>query len=392
MKILMVHTRYLERGGEDETTDIETAMLRQRGHDVVLYEETNERIAQLGLIRTASRTIWSAETRRRMGVVLSDPFDVVHVQNFFPLISPVAHRVASHHDVPVVQSLHNYRLICPAATLFRDGAPCEDCLGRRFSWPGILHACYRDSRPGTAAIAAMAAAHRLLGTWSNDVDVYVAPSQFARDKYLEGGFSGVRIEVKPHTVYPDPGPGRGEGGFALFVGRLSREKGIEMLLEAWSAPGVTMPIRIVGDGPLEPLVRASATSNPLVDYLGRKSLEDVYALMGAAAVVVVPSTVYETFGRVALEAYASATPVVVSRIGALTELVDDGGTGFLFEPGATGDLAAIMTRLSAEPRVLRAMRAKARAKFAHDFTATANIEQLERIYEDAIDARLSGSR
>src|ERR1700743_365299 len=232
MKILMLHNRYLIPGGEDHVAAAETALLRDYGHEVELLEEDNHRIEHLGKARLALNTVWSAESYHRIDQKLrGGNFDIIHVQNFFPLWSPSVYYAASRNKVAVVQTLHNYRLMCVNSLLFRDQHICEECLGRFMPWRGILHACYRDSRAASAVVAGMVGSHKLIGTWHKRVATYIAVSEFTREKYIAGGFPAEKIVTKPNFLYPTPEPGSGGGGYALYVGRLSYEKGIAAMLE-----------------------------------------------------------------------------------------------------------------------------------------------------------------
>src|SRR5882757_8921508 len=226
MKILMLHNRYLVPGGEDQSSAAEVALLRGHGHAVEFLEEDNRRVEQLGKARTALRTVWSRESYRRIDEKLrGGQFDILHVQNFFPLWSPSVYYAASRNRVPVVQTLHNYRLMCANALLFRDQHLCQECLGRFLPWRGVVHACYRNSRAASAVVASMVGAHKLAGTWRKRVAMYIAVSGFARDIYITGGLPPEKIVVKPNFIHPSPVPGGGGGGYALYVGRLSTEKG-----------------------------------------------------------------------------------------------------------------------------------------------------------------------
>jgi glycosyltransferase involved in cell wall biosynthesis len=386
MRIMVVHNRYLTRGGEDESVAAEQRLLRQNGHEVDLHEEHNERIQTLGKMRVALRTVWSPESHRRLRQRLRHrKYDLVHVHNFFPLISPAVYYAAKAEGVRVVQSLRNYRLLCPNAELFRSGRPCEDCVGRRIPWPGVVHACYRDSRPATAAVAAMIAVHKYLQTWQRTVDLHIALTAFTRNKLIEGGLPADRIVVKPNFVEgAPPVPGTGAGAYALFVGRLSSEKGLATVLEAWQRLGQAIPLKIVGDGPLAESVEATAAGVAGVDYLGRRPLRKVYDLMADARFLVLPSEWYEPFGRVAIEAFACGTPVIASDMGGMAELVDDGRTGRLFRPGDAGDLADAVRWALAHPEELNRMRARARAEFETKYTAERNYRQLIAIYRQAL--------
>jgi hypothetical protein len=196
MRQLLVHNRYQQPGGEDAVFEAEAALLQRHGHDVEQWVEDNREIPTTPTARLAAHTVWSSPAVRRLEAILhrTRP-EVVHFHNTFPLISPAAYVTCRRQGVPVVQTLHNYRLICPNAMLFRDGHPCEECVGRVVPWPGVVHACYRGSRAQTAVAAAMLATHRVRGTWTRDVDVYVALTQFARGKFLRGGLPETRIVV-----------------------------------------------------------------------------------------------------------------------------------------------------------------------------------------------------
>jgi glycosyltransferase involved in cell wall biosynthesis len=386
MDILVLHDRYQLRGGEDESTDLEVALLRARGHVVELLEVDNRTIAGRQAWRAGLQAVWAPSSYRAVSNRLrAERFDVVHVQNFFPLLSPAVLFAARAGGLPVVQTLHNYRLLCPNAVFFRDGHACEDCLGKLVPWPGVLHCCYRGSRAATGAVAAMLVVHRLLRTWERTVDIFIALTEFARQKFIQGGLPADRIVVKPNFVDPDPGPGPHDGGYALFVGRLSPEKGVRTLLAAWERLGPGIPLKIAGDGPLAGEVARACERHPQIEWLGTQPLQRVYALMGAAALVIVPSECYETFGRVIVEACAKGTPVVASDLGALAELVHDGRTGLRFRPRDPEDLAAKVEWAWAHPRQLAEMGQEARREYELKYTAERNYELLMEIYRLAIE-------
>lgn len=386
----MVHNRYLERGGEDESVDLERRLLERHGHEVELYEEDNRRVAEIGRLRTAARTVWSIEGHREVTRRLGRrPFDLVHVQNSFPLISPSAHHAARSLGVPVVQTLRNYRLWCANGLFFRDGRPCEDCFGRA-PWPGVLHGCYRGSRAGSAVVAAMQSTHRVLGTWRRTVGHFVVLSRFAAGKLTASGIPPERVMIKPNFLEPDPGPSTATREGFLFVGRLSPEKGVETLLRAWEAPDPPGRLTLVGGGPLEERVRAAAATDPRISWLGRLPREEVVERMGHARALIFPSEWYETFGRVAIEAYARGTPVVASRIGAVAELVEHERTGLLFTPGVAADLLAQLHRLRSDPELGNRLGRAAREEFERRYTAEVNYRSLLEIYR-SVTARTVGA-
>jgi glycosyltransferase involved in cell wall biosynthesis len=381
----MIHNRYLQRGGEDESTESEVAVLRTQGHEVVLYEEHNTRIQQLGNVRTAPRAVWSRESYRKIGDTLdADRFDIVHVQNHFPLISPAAHWAASRRNIPVVQSLRNYRLLCANALLYRDSAPCHDCLNRRIPWPAVLHRCYRGSRLGSVAVAGSQLLHRSLGTWNRCVDTFIALTSFSRDLFVDAGIPRDRIVVKPNFLSTDPGPGPGGAGF-LFVGRLAEEKGVLTLLRAWKELPPGAELEIIGDGPLASEVQRSAEEAPNIRWSGALPHAAVIDRLGRARAAIMPSEWYETFGRLIIEAYARGTPVIASSLGAMKELVVDERTGLLFSPGDPADLARQLKRLMDAPG--NWMRDSSRAEFESAYQAGQNYRSLMKIYEYATAVR-----
>lgn len=370
MRVLMLHNRYQIAGGEDVSTDTQVELLRSAGHDVVLIEESNDRVETLGPIRTATRTVWSRESYHRIDDILErERFDVMHVQNFFPLLSPSVYYAAKQHALPVVQSLRNFRLLCPQGSLHREGRTCTDCVGRRVAWPGLQHACYRDSRAGTSVVAAMSSVHRATGTWRNRVALYVTPSQFAADMYIGAGWSPGLFEVIPNYVHPDPGQGSGKGGYALAVGRLESAKGTDVLLDAWRRLGINYPLKFAGDGPMRSLVETAAAEYPGIEYLGVVPRGQASTLMGEATFVIVPSTSTETFGRVAAEAMAKGTPAVVSDLGGLREIVDDGHTGWRVRAGDVSALGSKAQWMIEHPAEVAGMRQASRRSFLERFSA-----------------------
>nr|BAL53468.1 glycosyl transferase family 1 [uncultured Chloroflexota bacterium]BAL55908.1 glycosyl transferase family 1 [uncultured Chloroflexota bacterium] len=388
MKILMIHNRYLQRGGEDESTEAEIALLRRHGHQVDFLEVDNRVIESRSLVRTGIEAIWSPGSYRLVRErIRSSRCDVVHVQNFFPLLSPAIHYAARAEGKPVVQALRNYRLFCLNGIFFRDQRICEDCFGRSIPWPGVLHRCYRGSLAGSAVVAAMLITHRVLKTWSRQVDLFYTPSEFARQKFIAGGLPAEKIVVKPnfvesadfHHLSPEA-----ERKYALFVGRLVPEKGLLTLLDAWKKYELPVPLKIVGDGPLANLVTEYARTSPFIEWLGQKARSEVYSLMRSAQILLFPTQSYETFGRVVVEAFAAATPVIGSDIGSAAELIEEGVTGFRFRPGDVDDLAARVEWAWQHPEAMAEMGRKARQTYEEKYTAERNYHLLMAIYERAI--------
>lgn len=385
MKILVCHNYYKVRGGEDQCFEDEVAQLESNGHTVIPYIRNNDWIDRSNQLAVAMSTAWSRRSYREMrGLLREHKPDVLHCTNTFPLISPSVYYAAEVERTPVVQALHNFRLICPDAFLCRDSKVCEKCLTKKFAWPAIQHKCYRNSRAGSFAVSSMLAAHRLFGTWKKKVHLYYTLTEFSKSKLLNLGIKPDRIAVKPNCVHPDPGVGQGDQNFALFVGRLSQEKGIYALLNAWESHQPNIPLKIIGDGPLSGDVEAAAARTPLIEWLGRKPFPEVLDLMGQAKVVVAPSVFYETFGRIIIEAYAGGTPVVASRIGAMQELLLHGETGYFFEPANSADLMTKVKAVVADEAARQKMRTAARREFDSKYTFDHNFQMLLDIYDQAI--------
>jgi glycosyltransferase involved in cell wall biosynthesis len=392
--VLVAHNSYQCAGGEDVVREAEKDLLTAAGHRVTQYTRHNDEIAAYGAMQKAAlgfKTVWAWDSYRQIRALLrAERPDIAHFDNTFPLISPAAYYACREAGVPVVQTLHNYRLLCPSATFQRDGRVCEDCLGH-VPWRGVLHGCYRDSRPATAAVALMLSVHRALGTWSKMVDCYIALTQFARAKFIEGGLPTEKIVVKPNFVHPDPmafnhqssiANRKSPQGSALFVGRLAPEKGVRTLLAAWQRLGNRIPLGVVGDGPLRAELEAEAVRRGLssISFHGHLARDHVIRLMKRARFLVFPSECYETFGRVAVEAFACGVPVIASRLGAMQEIVEDNRTGLHFSPGDADDLAAKVEWAWTHPNEMQEMGRAARAEYEAKYTAERNYQMLMEIY------------
>jgi glycosyltransferase involved in cell wall biosynthesis len=394
MRVLVVHNRYQQPGGEDQVFEAEIRLLRDAGHEVRTYTEHNDRIRSMAPAHTAAATIWSRRHRAAVSRSLhSWRPDVVHAHNTFPLLSPAVAHAAHAAGIPFVQTLHNYRLVCPGALLFRDGRTCEECVSTPTRFPAVRHACYRGSRAATAVTAAMLATHDLLGTWSRCVTTYVALTEFARSIFVRGGLPAERIRVKPNFLGRDPGVGDGASGDVLFVGRLSPEKGVGVLLEAAELMGGSLRFTIVGDGPLGADVREAARRMPWVRWLGRCTHEETLQHMRSAACLAFPSTWYEGLPMTIVEAFACGLPVVASDLGAMQALVTSGENGVRFRPGDASELAGALARATSDAGRRNRWGAGARRTFEDRFLPGRNLQILESIYSDAVGrVRPGGAR
>ena len=385
MKILLCHNYYLQPGGEDQVFNDEAALLESRGCEVLRYVRHSEDVEALGRLQQVNRTIWNRRTFDELReIIRAERPDVMHCTNIFPLISTAAYDAARVERLPVVQSLHNFRTLCVNGLLMRDGTPCEKCVGCDVPWHGVVHKCYRDSRLASAVLATTIATQKLKRECRDPVTLYVALSEFSRQTFIQGGFPADRVIAKTNFVAPDPGVGVGLSGGAIFVGRLSEEKGIDLLVKAWKRIAAPLPLTIVGDGPLAEMAQAAARDDSRITWLGRQPVEEIYRLVGDAGFLVLPSRCYENCPKTILEAYSKGTPALVARHGALREFVRADETGRHFTPGDASDLAAKATELFDAPHTLTKMRRRARAEFEAKYTADTNFQMLAAIYARAI--------
>jgi glycosyltransferase involved in cell wall biosynthesis len=388
VKIILVHNAYQQPGGEDVVFDQECGMLERAGHKVIPYTRTNwdaEGYHSLRLIGLAKRTVWASDSRRDfLDLVQREKPDLVHVHNTFVMISPSIYSACSQVGVPVVQTLHNYRLLCLAANFFREGKVCEECLGGSL-WPGVKHGCYRHSRSASAVVAVMLTSHRMRHTWQREVSCFIALSEFARNKFIEGGLHPEKIFVKPNFVYPDPGARTEIGDYALFVGRLSPRKRIDTLLAAWKKLSQPIPLHIIGDSSEREILQNEAARQGLnhVQFKGQLPRPQTMAAINHARFLVFASEWYENFPVTIAESFACSTPVICSRLGAMEEIVTDGRTGLYFNSGDANDLAAKVEWAWQHPEQMRVMGLQARSEYELKYTAEKNYPQLMAIYDRA---------
>lgn len=388
MRVAVCHNYYQQAGGEDSVFHAEVDLLREHGVEVFPFTVHNDSIEGMSKLALARNTIWNSGSADEVeALVRREKIDVAHFHNTLPLLSPAAYYGARRGGAAVVQTLHNYRFLCPGATFFRDGRVCEDCLGKAAPWPGVLHGCYRGNRPATAVVAGMLAAHRLSGAFRNAVDAYITLSEFARGKMIAGGLPSDKLHIKPNFLEPDPGVGDGDGGYAFFLGRLSPEKGVRLLLDAWTEAGCSIPLKIGGSGPMQDDLNRAAATCSSIEPLGRLSESEVDLHMKKAAFLVLPSVNYEGFPRTVVEAYARGLPVLAPRLGSLEELIHDGETGVHFEPGDAGDLARSATALMQDSKSRQAMREPARDTYERLYRGRTNFELLMKVYKSALANR-----
>lgn len=388
LRILVVHCAYQQPGGEDSVVESEVELLKAKGHDVRLWLRRNADIASMPTWQVARDTLWSVRSEHELEALSHDwrP-DVMHVHNTSLLLSPSVFWAAKRLGIPVVQTLHNFRLGCLNATFLRDGQVCESCIGKP-PLKGVVHGCFRNSRAQSAVLASSVMLHRWRGTYTEQIDRFIVLTEFARQKFLQIGLPAEKLCVKPNFLpwCDAPNPHKREGG--LYVGRLSVEKGIDVLLQATHHLDLDRyPMTVLGTGP-----QADATRHALGQhYRGHMPLPDVLKQMEKAAFLILPSVCYEGFPRTVVEAFSRGLPVIASRLGSMAELIKDGETGLLFEAGNATELAERIRWAHEHPAAMAAMGARARQAYEQHFTADSNHQTLMTVYQQAMRSNGTGS-
>lgn len=391
MKTLLVHNFYgsAAPSGENQVFEAERALLQARGDEVAVFTRHSDEIRAQGAwgkVKGALSTPWNpwmAQALRR-AVERINP-DVVHAHNTFPLISPGIFRAIGPRAARVL-TLHNYRLFCPAGIPMRNGRVCTDCLDTRTPLPALQHGCYRGSRVATLPLALSVGLHRLTGTWTRQVDAFIALSEFQRQRMAEAGLPLDKVYVKPNFYPGMPAvlPWGERQPYVVFAGRLTAEKGVVSLLRAWAAWGTGAPeLRVVGDGDLRPELEGLAKSLP-VKFLGQLPAAEAQAQIAGACLQVLPSECFEGFPMVVREAFAFGTPAAVSNIGPLPSIVQAGESGLVFEPANPPSLLHAVRTAWETPGLLERLGRGARREFETKYTEDANYAQLMAIYEQAI--------
>lgn len=392
MKILVIHNRYRSEqpSGENNVVDQEVALLAEAGHDVSLFEKRSDDIATMSLPRKAIvplRVPWNRAVRAELALRLeNDRPDVVHIHNTFPLLSPSVLAACADAGVPAVATVHNYTLICPPGTLYRDGHVCTDCVGR-MPIPAVRHGCYRDSGLATVPMAASLVLNRR--RWWSGVSRFFCISKAQREVLIAAGMPAGRLAVKYNYV-TDPGRTRaGVGEHVLFLGRITAEKGIGLLMAAWdrvaAAGGLGLPLVIAGTGPMQDEVTRWAEGRDDVRYVGLQSKDGCHDLIARANAVVAPSEWLEAFGLVVVEAMAAGVPTIAAAHGAFRELVADGVTGLLHAPGDPDSLAARLREIVGDVERNGEMGRAARLVYEQEFTPKVGLERLVSGYRAAIE-------
>ncbi|MEK4012834.1 glycosyltransferase [Peribacillus sp. FSL M8-0224] len=385
---MVVHNQYKIAGGEDKVVEEEIKLLKSQGVNVSTFFVSNDDISMEGLsnkIKFGINTVWSKEHYHILKKKLKEEKpDIVHFHNTFPRISPAAYYACQELNIPVVQTLHNYRLACPSALLMREDTVCEKCLNGSLL-NSIKYGCYRESRVQTIPLTTMLYTHRILNTWNKKVDKIIALTGFAKCKIVETGIDEDRIVVKPNFIEKNNQFFCSKKDYVVFVGRLSKEKGVHLLLEAWkkNINKVNTELLIIGDGPEnEQLVKEYGMVQS-VKFLGRLNSAAVLELVSKAKYLVVPSLWYEGFPMTIIEAFSVQTPVIGSNIGSLQEIILDGVTGFHFENNNIDDLSNVLIKALNYPGYNNLVK-NVCDNFEEKYTAEKNYKMLMQIYNEVL--------
>ncbi len=389
MKILLVHNYLRAPSGENTVFEQERDLLLSKGHSVVTYTLFNRDIEKMDVLRKAMiplRSFWSFQVCSDISAIIGkEKPDVAHFHNIFPLITPAAYHACSRRGVPVVQTLHHYRIVCPGAQLFRHNAVCTECAGMHFL-TGIQYGCYRNSRLFTAGISSIVLFHKWIGTWQKSIDLYIALSDFALKQYKKLGFPSDNFFVKPNFLQNPAESRHQDNGYGIYMGRLGEEKGMNCLLSALNnCPDI--PFMIIGDGPLRDDVirKISEWGMKNVEYMGILPHEQCMHILAGARFHVLPSLCYEGNPMVMLEAMSAGKPSIVSDIGVLAMMVRDGVDGCTFQPGSAVGLSGQMRYLHDHAEESRTMGKKARERFDQYYSADVNHQLMMESYTRAME-------
>ena len=387
-RILLVHNYYQHPGGEDTVFSSEKSLLLEHGHTVFEYTDSNKRIELLGNINSAVQTIWSRSSYNAIKKKLMEVKpDIVHFHNTFMLVSPSAYYACSEMGIPVIQTLHNYRLLCSNALLFRNSAVCEDCINLKNLLPGVYHKCYRNSYSQSTIVAGMLGIHRHIRTWQNKIDLYISLTEFARQKFVQGGLPEEKIIVKPNFITSNEiSDCTGVGEYAIFIGRLTFEKGVDILLSAWDK--LQIPLKIVGDGELRESVQKYAKKSNFIEYMGQLSQKSVIDLLKKSRFLVFPSRLYEGLPMTIVEAFSCGVPVIASDLTPRAELICDSEIGILYSSNDPASLAYKAESLWNHPGICARMGRNARREYEDKYTPENNYELLQKIYQYVIEKKM----
>ncbi|MEX0965806.1 MAG: glycosyltransferase family 4 protein [Bacteroidia bacterium] len=382
MKILQVHNFYKFSGGEDQACENERNLLESNGHQVIRYEKDNSAIDKMSAGQKLSlmwKTTWNKDTIPEVTVLLRrEKPDVCHVHNFFPLISPSVYQACKNEGVPVVQTLHNFRLMCANGIFLRDGQACEKCL-HHSNFNAVRYKCYRDSAVQSLAVEHMITTHQKRNTWNKLVDAFICLSEFSKQKFVQAGLAAEKIRLKPNFLFSDPDPDYSGDGSAIFVGRFEEAKGAQIILQA-ARKLPDLEFNIVG----EVIIDVKKADYPNIRFLGKLPHQQVIERIRESSFMVFPSLCYEQLPLTIIEAFACGKPVIASHLGNMKNMVEDKLNGLFFETGNPDDLVAKVSELVNHPGRMNELGKQARQTFEKRYTADTNYEILIKIYKKVI--------
>lgn len=379
-----MHNRYKILGGEDVSTHAESVLLQNAGIEIESLIVTNESIENENKISLAVNTIWSKKYHQLiLDKIAENKYDIIHVQNFFPLFSPSIFYAAKKAGIKIIMTVRNYRLICPNGLMYVNGMICRECVGKTIPYPAIMKKCYRGNMAATSTIVGMLSLHNILNTWNARVDAYICISQFVKDQLIIGGFNSDKLHVKHNFVKSEVLPTFQAKEYYIFVGRTTDQKGVPQLLEVFEKN--QQPLVIVGDGPLNDLVHTYVLRNSNITFVGELSLEETYKKISEAKALISPSQSDEPFGRTIAEAFAHGTPVIGSALGGISELIQDGVNGFLFNPYEAGGLQGAICNFD-QHKDIEGMRREAFRSYEDKFSSEMNYNRIMEIYNKVLNS------
>ncbi|MDC0204488.1 glycosyltransferase family 4 protein [Flavobacteriales bacterium] len=385
MRILQIHNKYQIRGGEYSVLKNEARLLNKEGNSIEQLFFENENIQSLkDKLITGFNVLYNFKSARllKRKIIKFKP-DIIHVHNYFPLASPSIFYVANKKKIPIVMTLHNYRLICPNALLLKNNQICELCVNKSFAFDGVLNSCYRDSRAQTFILAFMSFMHKKFKTWNTKIDKYIALTNFAKNKMENSSLKlkNDKIVVKPNFV-EDYGFENTKEDYFLFIGRLSEEKGIDLLLNAFILNGE--PLQIIGKGPKEKNVIDTASKYANISYLGFQEKAFIMQKLRKARALIFTSICYETFGMTIIEAFSTGTPVIGPNIGGPNEIINHGENGLIYQVSDLDDLNRKIYLLNTEESLQSKLSIGARSSYELNYSPEKNYKMLMDIYKEVI--------
>lgn len=386
MKILQVHNYYQFSGGEDTVFSNEYKLLTYYVHELIQFTKSNKEIDNYNIFQKSKlffNAVYSRATFEEvLKIIKEHKPDICHVHNTLTLITPSVYYACKEMGVPVVQTLHNYRLMCSNAYLFRNGKVCEECIGKSL-YHSVKYGCYRNSRLQTFVLARTIEWNKKQGTWNNLIEVFIALTEFSKQKFIEGGIQENKIFVKPNFLFEDPGYSEKNEGYFLFAGRLDITKGFNVLVKA-AEKLPNLKFKVAGDG----ILRSNLDGVLNIEYLGQLNRNDLILELKESSAFIFPSVLYENMPMTIIESFACGKPVIASNLGAMAELIENGKTGLLFEPGNVDDLVKKILWAKNNPEKMKKMGLNARKEFEEKYTAEKNFMILMNIYENVIEKKI----